>query len=276
MALEICTRQTLPFFVDLPMIEAFGAGPAAATELLDLQRQVIRLGNQTLEFGDLFACHHVGDQPGVVWCGDTGRLNYVARNLRAGHVRVEGPVGDHAGCEMRGGRLEVTGDAGHWLASDLKGGTIVVEGSCGQYAAASLPARRRGMTGGVVVIRGSAAGGLGRRMRRGMVVVEGDSQESGTEMLAGTIILGGNVTGSVVTMMKRGTIVCLQGLGEPQRMNLLRGIVYRPLVWRLMERHLIEQNAGLRQPPSGMFQLYHAAPHTESRGEVWTACPQAA
>lgn len=271
MALEICTRRPLPLPVDLPRLDEV-VSRGSSNAVAELQRLPIRLGKDSLEFGQLFECRVVGEQPGLVWSGDTGRLNFVARNLTGGNVRVEGSVGDHAGCEMRGGRLEVTGDAGHWLASDLKGGTIVVEGHCGQYAAASLPARRRGMTGGLLIVRGSAGGGLGRRMRRGIVVVEGDACDPANEMLAGTIILGGRVNGGVGTLMKRGTIVCLQELGEEQRATLSGGIVYQPLVWRLIERHLIEQNAALRHQPSGKFQLYHAASHTASRGEVWTAC----
>ncbi|MDP1561483.1 MAG: formylmethanofuran dehydrogenase subunit C [Pirellulaceae bacterium] len=270
MALEICTRRPLPLPVDLPRLDEVALHSSSNT-VAELQRLPIRLGKDAFEFGQLFECRVVGEQPGLVWSGDTGRLNFVARNLTGGSVRVEGSVGDHAGSEMRGGRLEVTGDAGHWLASDLKGGTIVVSGHCGQYAAASLPARRRGMTGGVLIVRGSAGGGLGRRMRRGIVVVEGDADDPANEMLAGTIILGGQVNGGVGTMMKRGTIVCLQNLGEEQRATLSRGIVYQPLVWRLIQHHLAELKAVVCQRTSGNFQLYHAARHTGSRGEIWEA-----
>lgn len=270
MALEISTRQTLPCSVDLPKLdESLGQAPASTID--ELCRTSIHLGKDSLAFGDLFSCRNIGQQPGLVWTGDTQRLNGVAREWRAGLVRVEGSVGDHAGNAMRGGRLEVTGSAGHWLASELKGGTIVIEGDCGQFAAASQPARRRGVLGGLLVVRGSAGSGLGRRMRRGMVVVEGDVQEPASEMLAGTIILGGRVSGGIGTLMKRGTIVCLQALSELQSDGLSRGIAFEPLVWQLMLRQLEAQDAQLKQNPSGKFQLYHAPSFTGSRGEIWVA-----
>jgi len=272
MALEITTRQPLPCSVDLPLMDELAVRQVLPSDVTDLQRQSIRVGKLELEFGQLFESRIVGDQPGLIWRGDTGRLNGVARQLRGGNVKVEGSVGDDAGRQMRAGRLEISGHAGHWLANDINGGTVVVNGNCGQFAAASRPARRRGMTGGIVVVRGSAGAGVGRRMRRGIIVVEGDACEPANEMLAGTIILGGQVTGGLGTLMKRGTIVCLQTLSEDQHPNLSRGMVCQPLVWRLIQRHLAEQNAAGRWYSSGRFQLYHANPHTESRGEIWVSC----
>ncbi|MBL8892244.1 MAG: formylmethanofuran dehydrogenase subunit C [Planctomycetaceae bacterium] len=270
MALEISTRQPLPCSMDLPKLDE-ALCEASAAKIAELYRVPIRLGKDSLEFGDLFSCRNVGPQPSLVWTGDTQRLNGVACDWRAGLVRVEGNVGDRAGSAMRGGRLEVAGSAGHWLACDLKGGTIVVEGNCGQFAAASQPAQRRGILGGVLVVRGSAGSGLGRRMRRGMVVIEGDVDGPANEMLAGTMILGGRVSGGIGTLMKRGTIVCLQEPNELQSAGLSRGITIEPLVWRLIRRHLEAQNVQLQQSTSGKFQLYHAPAFTGSRGEIWVA-----
>jgi formylmethanofuran dehydrogenase subunit C len=272
MALEITTRRDLPFGVELPCLGEVAMGPVSLVEVTQLQRQAIRMGHEQVQFGDCFSCRVVGEQPGLIWSGDTGRLHYLGQGLRGGYVRVEGNAGDHAGSNMRGGRLEIAGNAGHWLASDLRGGAIVVDGNCGPFAAASLPAQRRGMKGGIVMIRGSADPGLGRRMRRGILAVEGNVRDPGTEMLAGTLVLGGHVTGGIGTLMKRGTIVCLQRLEQEQSLNLRRGIVFEPLVWRLIKQHLREQQVALRHPGSGKFQLWHDGPHSESRGEVWAAC----
>lgn len=272
MRIEITTRGSLPGSVELPPWDLDTLWTDSPTQRRLVDRTKIQVGGQTYDFAELFACHW---QPTavneVIWRGDTGRLNDLARGWAAAFVRVEGDVGDRAGYGMRSGRLEIQGHAGHWLAAHVQGGAVLVQGNAGQYVAASLPGQRRGMTGGTVVVGGSVGVGLGRRMRRGMVVVQGDAIQPAAEMLAGTIIVGGAITGPVGALMKRGTLICLQALSPAQRRGLAAGIVDQPLVWRLIQRHLAAAGVLLADPPQGQFQRDHAGPADGWRGEVWSA-----
>lgn len=272
MRIEITTRGSLPGSVELPLWDLDTLWTDSLATRRMVERTNIQVGGQAYDFGELFACHW---QPSpdreVIWRGDTGRLNAVARGWNAALVRVEGDVGDHAGAGLRSGRLEIQGHAGHWLAAHLRGGWVQVAGNAGQFAAASLPGQRRGMTGGTVVVGGSVGVGLGRRLRRGMVVVQGDAIQPGAEMLAGTIIVGGKITGPVGALMKRGTLICLQALSPDQRRGLAAGIVDQPLVWRLIQRQLATDGVRVAEPPGGQFQRDHAGPADGWRGEVWSA-----
>jgi formylmethanofuran dehydrogenase subunit C len=270
MAIEITTRWTPPYPVQLPAWDHASWFCASPEDLAILRRLPLGIGKDEIAFGDLFECRRVGDEPLVVLQGATGQLQSVARRLAAGTVRVEGPVGDWAGAEMRGGRLDIRGAAGDWLAADCRGGVITVAGDCGRAAAAARPGQRRGITGGLIIVHGSAGQGVGRRMRRGMVVIGGDTGEVAAEMLAGTILLGGRVSGAVGHLMKRGTLVCLQALNAVQTMNMQRGISTHPLAWRLLVNHLAGQghNAWLPYRDS-LLQTYHLDRLTGLRGELW-------
>jgi len=70
---------------------------------------------------------------------------------------------------------------------------------------------KRGITGGVVLINGSVGDDLGRRMRRGTIVVMKDAGDfAGAGVIAGTLFIMGKVGKAPGAEMKRGTIVLLE------------------------------------------------------------------
>ncbi len=270
MAIELSTRFTPPRAIELPDLNYGELFSRAETAWEQLAKVPVWMGQETLEFGQIFRAKVVGDEPTLVFQGATGKLNRVAAGLTQGSVRVLGDVGDYAARGMRAGRLEILGNAGDWLGAELSGGDLIVQGQCGRMAVASLPGKRRGITGGMVQIYGSAGAGIGRRMRRGFVFVGGDCIAPAGEMLAGTFVMGGKVSGGLGTLMKRGTLICLQPIAPSQLGGFSKGIVSQPTAWRLLHTALHQQIATGQWPDvDTCFQTYHGDMTTGARGEAW-------
>ncbi|MEX0794520.1 MAG: formylmethanofuran dehydrogenase subunit C [Pirellulaceae bacterium] len=174
-----------------------------------IKRLLLWQGNQQVELGQLFALRGTADDAEVHLEGDFRKADYIGQGLSGGSLHVRGSVGNHAGQSMTGGSLHIEGDAGDLLAEDLLGGTIQVTGNAGNRVGTPLPGNRRGMQGGTVCIQGNVGREVGQRMRRGLLLVGGDTDIlPGHEMLAGTLVILGQVGAHPGLRMKRGTLIC--------------------------------------------------------------------
>lgn len=290
MALEIELRERPPAPIQLPpLVNQTGDAPALAewaasglrvdgeawgnatpADLDRLRKLPLTCGRQTGQMGEWFDIRSSGTTSETVWLGHTGWIHGIGRGWAKGILRVEGPSGDYAAERMSGGRLLIAGSAGHWLAAHATGGTVEVQGDCGMAAAASLPGQRRGINGCVVIIHGSAGPGLGRRMRRGTVVVGGTTIDPGWEMLAGTLVLNGEVQGNIGAGMKRGTIICRHRPSSRQTVEWSSGPISEPLVWRLLHDHLsLAGIVNLLPEKDARFSTWHSGLDRDARGEIW-------
>lgn len=168
-------------------------------------------GRERIAVGDLFdiAAHTVdGDIASLVFEGDLTRFDRIGWNMESGELRVEGSVGDYAGCGMAGGTLAVNGRAGDFTGAVMRGGTLSIASHTGDFAAASLPGDMEGMRGGTFTVGGNAGERLGDRMRRGTVLVSGNAgMFAASRMVAGTIGIGGAIGMHLAFGMRRGTVV---------------------------------------------------------------------
>jgi formylmethanofuran dehydrogenase subunit C len=90
----------------------------------------------------------------------------------------------------------------------MRGGLLRVRGRAGDWCGAALPGQAKGMTGGTILVDGNVGAEAGAGMRRGLLVIGGDSGEStGVRMLAGTIFCFGRLGREAALEMKRGSLV---------------------------------------------------------------------
>lgn len=206
MPLTLSLQHNITTTLDLRPVD-----PIALREmpLKDIQRLPLWHGNQQVELGQLFAVNGNADDGEVHLEGDFRKADYIGQGLTGGSLHVHGDVGNHAGQSMTGGVLHIEGNAGDQLAEDFLGGTIQVTGNAGNRVGTPLPGNRRGMQGGTVCIQGNVGREVGHRMRRGLLLIGGDTDIlPGHEMLAGTLIILGQVGAHPGLRMKRGTLIC--------------------------------------------------------------------
>ena len=122
--------------------------------------------------GDVFRIRE-GDPAAIVIEGGSSRFDRVGMGLSAGSIRVEGEVGVEAGRLMSGGQLTIGGAAGPFAASGMKGGTLTIEGDAGERLGGPLSGETVGMSGGVLHVHGAAGERAGDRLRRGVILIEG-------------------------------------------------------------------------------------------------------
>ena len=147
-------------------------------------------GNRLAPLGEWFGVQALdSDQTDLLIEGDLSQVDRIGWQLAAGHVRLQGPVGDYLGAAMTGGHLTVNGDVG-------------------DFAASTLPGSMDGMRGGQLVVHGNAGNRLADRMRRGTVVVFGDVGDLlASRMVAGTVAVAGRCGVHAAWGMRRGSIV---------------------------------------------------------------------
>ena len=97
------------------------------------------------------------------------RLDLIGHAMTAGQILVEGTVGNQVGRLMSGGRLTVKGSVGLLAASGIRGGQIEITGTAGDWLGGPLPGEMAGMRRGLVIVRGNSGDRVGDRMRRGRI-----------------------------------------------------------------------------------------------------------
>jgi formylmethanofuran dehydrogenase subunit C len=151
----------------------------------------------------------------------------------------------------------------------MKGGRLIIEGNAGHFTGAAYSGETKGMLGGTIIVRGSCGREVGGRMRRGLVVVLGDSGEfAGAGMLAGSVFVAGRLGGRPGAGMKRGTIVAF---GEAPAMlpTFHYACTYRPV---FLQTHLraIRSAGSLDETvlTADTFRRFVGDMNTGGRGEV--------
>jgi|GEM_PF-110715 len=189
------------------------AGPLVPDNLalLDkdaLVRVAVSQGSSHVPLGSLFDISGAPGEGQLCIDGAKQKLVRVGAEMRTGHLKIAGSVGDQAGSGMKGGTLSIDGDSGDYLGSDLRGGCIRVSGNAGHFVAGAEPGKRYGMRGGSLIVHGNVGDRLADRLRRGTVIVAGNcGQYAASRVVAGTIVIGGKTGRSLATGMRRGTLL---------------------------------------------------------------------
>src|SRR4051812_47483305 len=92
-------------------------------------RRPLRLGNATVDLGELFAVAGDGGDERLTVEGDLVHVHGLGRGLSAGHLLIKGEAGPQLGAEMTGGLIEVEGPVGDWAGAEMRGGRIAIRGS---------------------------------------------------------------------------------------------------------------------------------------------------
>jgi formylmethanofuran dehydrogenase subunit C len=171
-------------------LRGLNASALAAVEL--------RCGGEDVPVGDLFEVSGAGSEDArLELIGDLRRFDGIGARMASGELVVRGDVGAWAGAEMSGGTLRILGDAGARLG-------------------AAYPGARAGMTGGEIAVTGDAGEEAGAGMRRGLVVIAGQSSPgAGLRMLAGTVIALGGIGEEAGLGNKRGSLVSGRAIEPP-------------------------------------------------------------
>lgn len=173
----------------------------------ELERLPVQVGNRQLPLGEL-ATVTAGDADTLLIEGAFAALDGLGHGMASGRLEIHGDVGAYLGQGMRGGRIELFGSAGPFAAAGLSGGTIHIHADAGDCLGAALPGERHGMRGGTVVVGGRAGDRVGDRMRRGLVVVQGDAGSfAAARMIGGTILIAGRCGPEIGYGMRRGSLV---------------------------------------------------------------------
>lgn len=255
-----------PLAIDLSGILPHRVAPLSLREVAGL---TVTADGHAHRLGDLFTV--AGDPSDhVIECrGDFSRVHAIAAGMTAGHVRVLGGAGRHAGAGMTGGRLDIAGDAGDWLACELAGGDVCVAGAAGDNVAAALPGSVAGMRGGRVLVAGRVGHLLAARLRRGVVAVGGGcGTGAGFELRAGTVLVAGDVAGQPGLGMRRGSVIALDTPPDPPA-TFRRGVAWQPPFLRLLFRSLAAAGfpaAGGVRP--GNWRQWHGDALAGGRGEL--------
>lgn len=233
-----------------------------------IARQPVNTARERLEVGDVFSLR-MGDPMSLRFEGGSEPFDFLGAGMTTGDILVDGPVGQQAGRLMRGGRLHILGDAGAYAGSRLAGGHLEIDGDAGDRLCGPLAGEMAGMSGGVVIVRGDAGARAADRLRRGLVVIEGRSgKDAGSRMIAGTLLLRGAVTGAPGPLMRRGTIVLLDGRCPPSPTFLDCGshrLVAAALLGAELERIGLTFARKLKQP----FRRLAGDMAVGGKGEIW-------
>lgn len=255
---EIELRSAGKLRIDVSQIQPTGCLPE-----MDWQKQLIFLGRDRLEAGDLFRIRRRGSDPSEVWIGELARVDGIGAGNLGRTIRIDSSVGQRIGLEMKSGRIDVWGDAGADLGCGLQGGQIFIRGNCGDRVGGCLPGQRNGMSGGLIVIRGNAGEFAGERLRRGVLMAGGVlGRGAAHQMIAGTLVARRLIPPHGYEI-QRGTLICAEfEIHAPTRMdsidpNPIRAeLLFPQLLWKqlhdqnlhLPEFDFLKQPQWLRVP----------------------------
>lgn len=239
-----------------------------------LARTRIRLGEQLLEAGEIFAFSGTDPQQVEIHSGDT-RVHGIGSGMEGGTLTVRGSAGDCLGRGMTGGVLRVEGSCGHFAASALEGGLVEVRGDTGSSLAGAIPGEMNGARGGLVVVRGRAGDRAGDRMRRGLVLMEGGAGDFiASRLRAGTLIALGPVGTAPGLGMRRGTLA-LSDLPASLPATFNCSGEHELLFLRLLTRH-VQHRLGADAPPLpewGRVRRWVGDRAHGGRGEILVPAP---
>lgn len=275
-------RLTLRQIPALP-VEAEALNPENVTgkERDGIESLPLLVGNRPERVGDYFDVEVIATEDpadrnpaadglaALLLSGDLSRFKRLGEKMAAGWMRIDGPVGFHAGAFMNGGALTLLGDAGDYLGAHMQGGRIEVRGSAGHFTGAAYRGYNQGMTGGTILIHGDAGQMPGARMRRGLLVVRGCCGDApGFGMRAGTVLIGGLAGVRSGADMVRGSVILLT---RPEALlpTFLYDCAYRPPFWPLLFGSL--SRAGLLPPevgPRALFERYSGDANEGGKGEI--------
>jgi formylmethanofuran dehydrogenase subunit C len=231
------------------------------------------------QLGDLFTIHGDAADGRIECVGDFSRVHRLGGRMQRGEIRVQGPVGRHAGEAMSGGAITITGDAGDWLAAGMTGGEVLVEGNAGDNVAAALPGDDLGVRSGLIAINGDVGCLAGARMRRGLLGIGGSCGEAAAfEMRAGTVLVAGRVGPRPGMGMRRGSLIALSAVPDVPP-TFSAGAAWSPSVLPLLAARLAR--AGFRATAGrpadafgGVWQQWHGDLLAGGRGEIFhRLCP---
>jgi formylmethanofuran dehydrogenase subunit C len=169
--------------------------------------------------------------------GNAVQLDRLAAHMQAGHIEIEGDVGDGLGERMSGGRIVVRGNAGNFVGRAMRGGEIIVRGNVDSGTGSGLPGAKKGMSGGEIVVFGDAGAETGACLRRGIIAVAGTvGPHALRSALAGTVIAFGNVGDAAARWSKRASLIAMSGVAVPA--GYAYASTYQPGFVRVLLTHL--------------------------------------
>lgn len=239
----------------------------AALSVAEVERLAVGHGNGLVPLAEFF---HVAarDDEALVWAADLRRFDRVGWQMSAGHLVVEGGVGDYVGACMSGGTIAVHGDAGALAACEMAGGSLTIDGDAGDFAASTLPGSMDGMRGGTLVVKGNAGARCADRMRRGSAIVHGDAGDFlASRMVAGTVALGGRAGAHAGWGMRRGSLV-FAGPAPAPAPTFVPALAEAPVFWQLLARDLARHGGAFADLPARRIERRLGDLAADGKGEL--------
>ncbi|WP_010585212.1 formylmethanofuran dehydrogenase subunit C [Schlesneria paludicola] len=254
MVLKLSYHRASPIPLE---IEGFTPDWARDRSLAEIEEFQVFHGNQSRRLGEFFSISGDASDQEIAFEGDLSGVHYIGAQMKAGRIRVHGPVGRHTGSEMAGGEMIVDGDAGLFLGAEMHGGQIHVRGNAGNLVGARYRGSDRGMTGGTILVDGNAGNEVGVAMRRGLIAIGGSVGDVvGFNMIAGTILVFGTCGRRPGAGMRRGTIGVF-GLPKPELLPSFRlASQFQPQFLRVILKSLAAR--GLRFDASLLESTFSA------------------
>ncbi|MEL6104593.1 MAG: formylmethanofuran dehydrogenase subunit C [Planctomycetota bacterium] len=177
------------------IVESIDASKLRLAALVGQSRQQIEqmplpINGQVASIGEAFTVSLADtDEASILFRGDLKNVHGLAAQHSSGRFLVEGNVGDY-------------------FAAGCSGGVIELNGNAGDFVGGAVAGKRLGASGGIIHCHRDIGSHGGHRMRRGLLIVDGDAGPSlGASMIAGTIGIAGNAGPNLGCEMKRGTIL---------------------------------------------------------------------
>jgi len=162
---------------------------------IDAKGKTLKIVNRALK-------QSLNGQPVTV--RNAGRVHGLAAGLRHGELIVRGNAGDYLGALNAGATITVTQDAGRYLADNMTAGLVVVEGRA-EYGAAQYgyggAVVVRGDAGdftatmnkgATVIVCGNVGDDVGTYMLKGDLIVVGNAGERfANYLIRGSVYIGG-------------------------------------------------------------------------------------
>lgn len=247
--------------------------------LADAARLSLRVGNATVELGELFDVEGDAADEVLIIEGDLQHIHKLGRGMASGSLTVRGDLGHQAGAEMAGGSIVVEGSCGDWAGAEARGGTLRIRGDVGSFLGAAYPGSRLGMREGLILVDGSAGSDVGLMMRRGLIGVGGSvGSGMGRNMIAGTIVTRGGVGRGLGVGMKRGTLVLAMDRESAERAVsstfAFTGRARLPF-WAIYAKRLLDWGFPVPEMmPSSEFARYNGDLANGGQGEILIAVPE--
>ncbi len=206
-ALTFTVKQVTAQRVDMSPLVCHLLTNLSVAEIADIELQN---GKRKITAGELFDITG-SDTQDIVIKNSFSKLDFIAKELDRGSMKVQGDAGAYFGMGMKSGILTAEGSVGLYAACEMKNGLLTINGDAGDFLGAALPGNKQGMKGGTVLVRGNVGQRAGDHMRRGTMLIEGNAGDyCGSRMIAGTIAVMGQTGRFIGYAMQRGTILLWQ------------------------------------------------------------------